>query len=144
MSHFDHVWRHRKWPAADFNGPRQQDLRVGQRCRVLAVGRNGNVAVEFEDGTQVVGVRYCVTKAGPADAQLGQREGTRLGAGSVSAPTRLLRVEAPHFVAGAEFEKVGGGWVVGRAAPILGWMRRMPVEKIGPHLTHKGWGYRWS
>ena len=54
------VWRHRIWPCADFAGPRQQDLRKGQRCRVLAVGRNGNTLVEFEDGARIVGVRYCV------------------------------------------------------------------------------------
>jgi hypothetical protein len=56
-----HTWRHRRWPCADFAGPQQQDLRVGQRCRVLARGRNGNTLVEFEDGTQMVGVRYCAT-----------------------------------------------------------------------------------
>lgn len=54
-----HVWRHRRWPAATFGGAKQQDLRYGQRCRVLAVGRNGNMLVEFEDGTRIVGVRYC-------------------------------------------------------------------------------------
>jgi len=68
MSVYDHVWRHRKWPVESFDGPRQPDLRVGQRCRVLATGRNGNMLVEFEDGTQMVGVRYCATAIGPKDA----------------------------------------------------------------------------
>jgi hypothetical protein len=58
------VWRHRRWPCEAFDGPRQPDLRVGQPCRVLARGRNGNVLVEFDDGARIVGVRYCVTPPG--------------------------------------------------------------------------------
>lgn len=56
------VWRHRRWPCESFNGPRQPDLRYGHPCRILAVGRNGNTLVEFEDGTRVVGVRYCAIR----------------------------------------------------------------------------------
>lgn len=65
MAEYTHRWRHRKWPAATFDGPVQQDLRRGQRCRVLAVGRNGNMLVEFEDGHRIVGVRYCATATPP-------------------------------------------------------------------------------
>lgn len=59
---FTHTWWHRRWPAVDFAGPLQPDLRRGQRCRVLARGRNGNVLVEFEDGSRVVGTRYAVRR----------------------------------------------------------------------------------
>lgn len=59
---YPHVWRHRKWPqtAAGWD---DRDLRHGQRCRVFARGRNGNLGVEFEDGARVVGVRYCAVEA---------------------------------------------------------------------------------
>jgi hypothetical protein len=55
-----HVWHHRKWPRETWDGAAQPDLRKGQPCRVLATGRNGNMLVEFSDGKQMVGVRYCV------------------------------------------------------------------------------------
>lgn len=59
---YPYVWRHRKWPqsSASWN---DRDVRHGQRCRVFARGRNGNMGVEFEDGARVVGVRYCAVPA---------------------------------------------------------------------------------
>lgn len=59
---YPYVWRLRMWPRETIDGPKQPDLRKGQRCRVLARGRNGNMLVEFEDGVQIVGVRYCVSQ----------------------------------------------------------------------------------
>ena len=56
---------------------------------------------------------------------------------------RLLRVEAPHFVAGAVFKKTDAGWRVVHAAPILAWMRKMAIEDIGPYLRRKGWLCTW-
>lgn len=59
---YPYVWRHRKWPQSSPAWD-DRDVRHGQRCRVFARGRNGNIGVEFEDGTRVVGVRYCAVPA---------------------------------------------------------------------------------
>lgn len=49
-----HVWFWRK-----FLGDRK-----GQRCRVWARGRNGNLGIEFEDGYRVIAPRYAVRRIG--------------------------------------------------------------------------------
>lgn len=49
---FDRVWRVRKWLPDRF----------GQRCRILARGAKNTCLVEFEDGHQVVTVRWFVRK----------------------------------------------------------------------------------
>jgi len=63
MSGFDHVWYQRKWPRSTWSS--KGDERKGQACIVLARG-NGrgprNVLVEFEDGEQMVGTRFCVRR----------------------------------------------------------------------------------
>lgn len=38
--------------------------RVGQPCRVLARGRNGNLLIEFEDGYRVVAPRHAIRRRG--------------------------------------------------------------------------------
>ena len=47
-----HYWRIRKWLPE----------RHGQRCKILSVGAKNQVLIEFEDGTQVVTIRYFVRK----------------------------------------------------------------------------------
>lgn len=39
--------------------------RFGQRCKILAVGRRNNIAVEFEDGYKVITCRYYVRRIKP-------------------------------------------------------------------------------
>ncbi len=60
---------------------------------------------------------------------------------------RMIRVVAPHFVAGAEFEKRNGQWVCIRAAPILYWMKVDPIQNIERFLKgpakRRGWTYEW-
>lgn len=56
---------------------------------------------------------------------------------------RLLRIEAPYFVAGAEFEKSAGKWHCVRAAPIIKWMVGTPTDKIVAWLKTKGYSYQW-
>jgi hypothetical protein len=36
--------------------------RKGQRCRVWARGRNGNIGVEFEDGYRAIAPRHAVRR----------------------------------------------------------------------------------
>lgn len=60
---FDYIWYQRKWPLSSWDGP--GDERKGQRCRVIARahGRGPlNILVEFEDGSQIVGTRYCIRR----------------------------------------------------------------------------------
>jgi hypothetical protein len=52
-------------------------------------------------------------------------------------------VTAPHFCAGAEWEKVDGQWNCVRAAPILAWMVGHAARGVGIYLTRKGWDYEW-
>jgi hypothetical protein len=47
---------------------------------------------------------------------------------------RLVRIDAPHFVAG--FETDGA---VQRAAPILKYMMGWPDDKVRAYLRVKGW-----
>ena len=52
-SKFPYVWRWGKWPATEWRA--RQNLRKGQRCRVLVWGRAKNSAlIEFEDGYRMV------------------------------------------------------------------------------------------
>lgn len=55
----------------------------------------------------------------------------------------LLRVVAPHFVAGAEWEKRGGVWVCVRAAPIIRWMVGKTGAEIKKYLARRGWEWEW-
>lgn len=56
---------------------------------------------------------------------------------------RLLRVEAPHFVAGAVWVREGAGWRCVEVAPILRWMVGKPAPEVGAYLKRKGWAYEW-
>lgn len=55
----------------------------------------------------------------------------------------MLRVEAPHFCAGARFEKRGDQWVCVEAAPIIDWMRKKKPKDIGAYLRYKRWKFEW-
>lgn len=55
----------------------------------------------------------------------------------------LLRVTAPHFVAGAVYEKRGDGWHCIRAAPIIAYLQKMDAVTAGDYLTRKRWKYEW-
>lgn len=55
----------------------------------------------------------------------------------------LLVVTAPHFVAGAVWEKRGGEWHCTNAAPILKWMVGMRPDAVSDYLTRKRWAYEW-
>lgn len=54
----------------------------------------------------------------------------------------LLRIEAPHFVAGAIWRKVDGEWRCIDAAPIIRWMVGKD-KSIAAYLRKKGWMYQW-
>lgn len=56
---------------------------------------------------------------------------------------RLLRVEAPHFVAGAIWEKSPAGWRCIEAAPILRWMVGKDRTQIATFLKNKGYSWSW-
>lgn len=60
-----------------------------------------------------------------------------------SSTRQLLRVSAPHFVAGAIWEKRGHAWHCTRAAPILQWMGGMTAAQAGNYLAKKGWSFEW-
>lgn len=55
----------------------------------------------------------------------------------------LLRIEAPHFVAGAIFENRDGGWKCIKSAPIIRYLCAMSSSEIKRYLDSKGWRYRW-
>jgi len=55
----------------------------------------------------------------------------------------LLRIEAPHFVAGAIFENRDGEWKCIKAAPIIRYLCKTPSSEIKRYLDSKGWRYRW-
>lgn len=57
--------------------------------------------------------------------------------------TRLLRVTAPHFVAGAEWRRESGVWTCYRSAPILRWMVGKSAESTARYLAVKGWRWEW-
>ena len=54
---------------------------------------------------------------------------------------RLLRVVAPHFVAGAIWRLELNGWECIEAAPILGWMVGKKGSEVVDYLNGKGWQY---
>lgn len=61
-----------------------------------------------------------------------------------------MRVTAPHFVAGAVWQRVSPElprklpyWKCVDAAPILGWMRPKSLEEVTSYLIKKGWGVEW-
>lgn len=59
---------------------------------------------------------------------------------------RLLRVLAPHFCAGAIWQKRTEGWVCTGAAPILRWMVGMDAQTMKqrqPGMIRKGWAFEW-
>lgn len=55
---------------------------------------------------------------------------------------KLLRVEAPHFVAGAIWVR-DGAWKCIEAAPILKWMVNESAETVREYLERKGWKHQW-
>lgn len=57
---------------------------------------------------------------------------------------RLLRIEAPHFVAGMEFTRMDAGrWKVTQSAPILVYMQDWSPWRIKAYLVKKGWTWEW-
>lgn len=58
--------------------------------------------------------------------------------------TKLLRITAPHFTAGAVYRFTGKGqWILEECSPILKWLYRTPREKIRPYCQRKGWKMEW-
>lgn len=56
---------------------------------------------------------------------------------------RLLRVEAPHFVAGAIWAGDGAEARCVRCAPILRWMKgKRPID-VKQYLLRKGYSWLW-
>lgn len=56
---------------------------------------------------------------------------------------KLLRVSAPHFVAGAIFVKGEVGWKCVNAAPIIHWMVGKSPEYLHRYIKRKGWKWEW-
>lgn len=59
---------------------------------------------------------------------------------------RLLRIEAPHFVAGCVWVKQQDGtWKVARnrCAPIIKWMTQRAPEYVSGIINAKGWRHEW-
>jgi hypothetical protein len=52
---------------------------------------------------------------------------------------RLLRITAPHFVAGIEVAMRSGTAVVVRAAPILAWTLGKNVATLARYFDTKSW-----
>ena len=50
-----HYWRIKKWLPDRF----------GQKCRILVTGTMNSVLLEFEDGFQVVTIRYFIRRITP-------------------------------------------------------------------------------
>ena len=55
----------------------------------------------------------------------------------------LLRVVAPHFVAGAIYEKHNGQWRCVKVAPIIKYLLKMSPDQAGDYIRKKRWSYRW-
>ena len=62
----------------------------------------------------------------------------------------LLRIEAPHFVAGALFVKEpvpAGHWICIEAAPIIHWLKsaspQFILSKLQWYKATKGWKWEW-
>lgn len=51
----------------------------------------------------------------------------------------LVRVEAPHFVAGIIFRRRGKFWLCEHAAPILGWCVGRDAHTLRYFFTRYGW-----
>lgn len=57
---------------------------------------------------------------------------------------RLLRVEAPHFVAASVWRQDESGvWRCTLAAPILAWMKSKTPGQVREYLESKGWRWTW-
>ncbi len=56
---------------------------------------------------------------------------------------RILRVEAPTFVAGAVWVQRPDGWACVDAAPILRWMIGTKPERVKSWLDRRGFHYEW-
>lgn len=57
---------------------------------------------------------------------------------------RLLRIEAPHFVAGAIYAQDDAGrWRCVLAAPIVAYLMRLSPFEARTYLERKGWKYEW-
>ena len=57
---------------------------------------------------------------------------------------KLLRVDAPHFCAGAIWQKDGETWrCTNTVAPIIAWMRGKTAGEVGDYLKRKGWAFSW-
>lgn len=57
---------------------------------------------------------------------------------------RLLRVEAPYFVAASLWVRdESGDWRCTLAAPILAWMRDKAPGEVRAQLESKGWRWSW-
>jgi len=61
----------------------------------------------------------------------------------------LIRITAPHFVAGVEVRYVGGAWLPleddhydNRCAPIVKYMRDWSPARIRGYCKKMGWAYR--
>ncbi|RBB38885.1 hypothetical protein DPV79_16015 [Burkholderia reimsis] len=59
------------------------------------------------------------------------------------ADVKLLRVTAPHFVAGAVWVRRGDAWQCVHAAPILAWMINKPRERVAEYLRRKRYKWEW-
>lgn len=59
--------------------------------------------------------------------------------------TKLLRISAPHFTAGAVFEKDHKGWHLREHAPILNWLKqyRRHWEQVRAYCDRRGWTIEW-
>lgn len=61
----------------------------------------------------------------------------------VMAGERLLWINAPHFCAGAVWQRLEGQWQCVHAAPIIRWAIGKPAAEVKAYLTRKRWGYEW-
>lgn len=52
---------------------------------------------------------------------------------------RVLRIEAPHFVAGVGFKEFMQGEFVSHAAPIVRYMMGWTEAKVREYCASKGW-----
>jgi hypothetical protein len=55
----------------------------------------------------------------------------------------LLRIVAPHFVAGCLWQKTVSEWECVKAAPIIKYMVGMSSAEAKRYLTRKAWKYEW-
>lgn len=59
--------------------------------------------------------------------------------------TRLLHVTAPHFCAGAVYEREAGEpWRCTRAAPIIEWLVGMSTEDARGRLKRVSYQWEWT